>query len=126
MNRKSMAALALSGAMLLGVTGSASALNTGNRPTTWRQNDASRVRTNDAQKDQRRALRQRIQLQHSEYKAFRKAGDPRARESYRRYQALKADYQRIYGGDRDDSRRDDGKKRNKSEKHNGHSKHDRD
>lgn len=122
MNRKSMAALALSGAMLLGVTGTASALNTGNR-TTWPQNDASRVRTNDAQKDQRRALRQRIKLQHSEYKAFRKAGDPRANESYRRYQVLKADYQRLYGGDRDDSRRDGGKKHGK---HKGHSKHDRD
>ena len=97
-------ALALAGAFL--VTTSASALQTteirrGGNVTMERQQEL----------DAKRALRAEIRATHEEYRALRKANDPRADQAGRELEALKSEWTRRYGADSTEMRkRGNGKK----------------
>lgn len=60
--------------------------------------------------DDKRALRERIRATHEEYRALRKANDPRAEQVGAELESLKAEWTRRYGNDTEMRKRGHGKK----------------
>lgn len=107
MNKTNIAAAALAGAFLF-TTVAASALQV---------REVRRGTTIERQQelDDKRALRERIRATHEEYRALRKANDPRASQVEQQLQSLKAEWQRLYGdsGKRDGRHKEMKQKRQK-------------
>lgn len=91
-----LAAAALAGAFLF--TSTASAFQTSGaegRTSQIRRGGTTIERQQEL--DDKRALRERIRAAHEEYRALRKANDPRAPQAEQHLQSLKAEWQRLYG-----------------------------
>lgn len=110
------AAAALAGAFLF--TSTASALQTSRATSEVRRGGATIERQQEL--DDKRALRERIRAQHEEYRALRKANDPRAEQAGQQLDALKAEWQRLYGnsGPREGRDKEMKQKKQKRQKHN--------
>ena len=101
MNRLKFGAAALAGAFLFTTT--ASALQT---------TEIRRGVTMERQQelDDKRALRERIRSAQEEYRALRKANDPRAEQAGHEVDRLKAEWKRLHGNDTEMRKRGKGKK----------------
>ena len=108
-----LAAAALAGAFLF--TSTASALQPSRATSEIRRGGTTIERQQEL--DDKRALRERIRAQHEEYRALRKANDPRAAQAEQRLQSLKAEWQRFYGNSGPREGRDKQMKQ-KHQKHN--------
>jgi hypothetical protein len=107
MNKTYIAAVALGGAFLFtAVAASALQVSEIRRGTTIERQQ---------ELDNKRALRERIRATHEEYRALRKANDPRAAQAEQQLQSLKAEWQRLYGnsGQRDGRQKQMKQKRQK-------------
>lgn len=106
---KRIGAMMLAGGLLLGSATGAAALE---RRTDVRRNDDARLgatRQNDAEKEAKRAFRQRIQAKQREYRELRRADDPRATQVKQEIDALKSEWTRLYGSDTERGQRRHGK-----------------
>lgn len=109
MNKTTIAVAALAGAFLFtSVAASALQVSEIRRGTTIERQQ---------ELDDKRALRERIRATHEEYRALRKANDPRASQVEQQLQSLKAEWQRLYGNSGPREGRDKQMK-HKRQKHN--------